>query len=165
MSEEKEKSFTEKKDEAIKNVGNKVSEFSDKSKKVMGSLLKKLMVLLVILSVLGVGVLYLLAVFDYSEGYRAGNVVKMSKKGYIFKTYEGQLKTGGMDAEEGSDITSTVWNFTVPKNADNIRQEIESAVDGGYRVKLHYDEKLFQLDFLGDTKYFVKKVERIGGNQ
>ncbi len=101
---------------------------------------------------------------SYSEGYRAGTVMKLSKKGVVFKTYEGQLNTGGITTGggEGGDIASTIWEFSVSRSNDEVVSAIEKAVDNGNRVKLFYEEKFYQLDFLGDTKYFVYKVEEVG---
>lgn len=96
---------------------------------------------------------------SYSSGYRAGTVMKMTKKGFIFKTNEGQMNTGGF-VNENTGETSIIWNFSV-KNEEVIK-DIEEAVDKGKKVKLYYDEKYFKIFFLGDTKYFVNKVEEIG---
>ena len=96
---------------------------------------------------------------SYSSGYRAGTVMKMTEKGFIFKTKEGQMNTGGF-VDEGTGETSIIWNFSVEDQ--QVIDDIEEAVDKGKKVKLYYDEKYFKIFFLGDTKYFVNKVEQIG---
>ena len=97
---------------------------------------------------------------NFSEGKRAGELIKMSKKGVIFKTYEGQLNTGGFSDGSG-DITSSIWHFCVKASNEEVLQDIDDAIDGGYRVKLYYEEKYMDVFFLGETKYFVSKVERV----
>ena len=97
---------------------------------------------------------------NFSEGKRAGELIKMSSKGIIFKTHEGQLNTGGF-SEGSGDITSSIWHFSVKSSNDEVLQDIDNAIDGGYRVKLYYEEKYMNVFFLGDTKYFVTKVERV----
>lgn len=97
---------------------------------------------------------------NFSEGKRAGEIIKMSKKGVLVKTYEGQLNTGGF-SEGAGDITSSIWHFSVKASNTEVLNDIDKALDGGYRVKLHYREKYAKLFFLGDTKYFVYKVERV----
>jgi len=97
---------------------------------------------------------------NFSEGKRAGELIKMSKKGVIFKTYEGQLNTGGF-SEGAGDITSSIWHFSVKASDKKVLQDIDAAIDGGYRVKLYYEEKYINVFFLGETKYFVTKVERV----
>lgn len=95
---------------------------------------------------------------NYSTGKRAGLVIKMSKKGVLFKTYEGQLNTGGF-SESAGDITSSIWLFSVKPGNEKVRDQIDEAINDGRRVKLYYEEKYIKLFFLGDTKYFVYKVE------
>lgn len=97
---------------------------------------------------------------NFSEGKRAGELIKMSRKGVLFKTYEGQLNTGGFSEGDG-DITSSIWHFSVKSSNEDVLQDIDEAIDGGYRVKLYYEEKYMNVFFLGDTKYFVTKVERV----
>lgn len=97
---------------------------------------------------------------DYSEGKRAGELIKMSEKGVIFKTNEGQLNTGGF-SEDAGDITSSIWHFSVRNKEKQVLKDLDNAINGGYRVKLYYEEKYAKLFFLGDTKYFVYKVERV----
>ncbi len=97
--------------------------------------------------------------FTFSDGYRVGTIVKLSKKGVVFKTYEGQLNLGGVDAD-GEGGFSPIWNFSVYQGDDEVRQAISNAVDNEERVKLFYKEKFFRLSWRGDTKHFVYKVER-----
>lgn len=108
-------------------------------------------------------VLMALAVFsNYSQGYRSGIIMKMSRKGYIIKTYEGQLNTGGFSGDvAGGDMTSMIWNFSVRGSEDKVIHTIEQAVDEGKRVKLYYKEKYFTIPFWGETKYFVDSVQLI----
>lgn len=104
-----------------------------------------------------------LAVFgSYSKGYRSGIIMKMSSRGYVIKTYEGQLNTGGFSGDvTGGDMTSMIWNFSVRKSEKRVIEKIEEAVNQGKRVKLYYEEKYIAIPFLGETKYFVDSVELI----
>ena len=105
-------------------------------------------------------VMIFLHVANYSTGYRAGVPIKMSHKGTIFKTWEGEMNIGGLTTSaEG--VMPTSWSFSVKKGNEQVRQEIESAIDNGKRVKLHYKEKFAILFWRGDTKYFVYKVEEV----
>ena len=118
----------------------------------------KIFLALLVLFLLAAGA-YAVSVFaTYSDGYRAGQIIKMSKKGVLFKTNEGQLNTGGGFGGDG-DVTSSIWNFSVARSDKEVLKEIEDAVDGQYRVKLHYKEKFFKHGWRGDTKYFVYDVE------
>ncbi|MFT4521229.1 MAG: hypothetical protein ACI8ZN_000156 [Bacteroidia bacterium] len=108
--------------------------------------------------------LVLAITLNFSEGRRAGELMKLSEKGILIKTKEGQLNTGGF-SDDGGDITSSIWQFSVNKDDEQVLAELEAAMDGAYRVKLYYHEKYIKLFFLGDTKYFVYKVEKVGQNR
>ena len=116
--------------------------------------------LLTILGIAVVGILSFVvyANFTFSEGSRNGTVIKLSKKGVAFKTYEGQLNVGAY-VREGNGAPTTIWEFSVPKGNQDVLDDINEAVDKGRRVKLHYKEKLTTLPWRGDTKYLIFKVE------
>ena len=95
---------------------------------------------------------------NFSEGYRTGVPIKVSKKGVLFKTWEGQLNVGGLTSSPEGAIPST-WDFSIAPKEQGVRDNIEEAIDGGRRVKLYYREKYVALFWRGDTKYFVYKVE------
>lgn len=97
---------------------------------------------------------------SYSEGSRAGTIVKLSRRGVLVKTYEGQLNLGGFSGETGSPASS-LWDFSVSSGQEDVIRQLEEASLNGKRVKLYYKEKFFQLSWRGDTKYFVYKVESV----
>lgn len=96
--------------------------------------------------------------FTYSKGSRNGTVIKLSNKGVMFKTYEGQLNVGAY-VRESSNPPTTIWEFSVPKGNQEVLDEINEAIDKGRRVKLHYKEKLMTLPWRGDTVYLIYDVE------
>ncbi len=120
-------------------------------KKVIG------IISLILLIGLAVGTYFVIG--NYSSGYRTGRIMKISKKGVMFKTYEGQLNVGGLDSGGDDGVATTVWEFSVTD--EGVLKDIEEAVDNGRDVKLYYNEKFYQFDFRGDTKYFVYKVAEI----
>ncbi len=113
---------------------------------------------------LGVFFLIIFAIFYYltfgyySEGKRGGFVVKMSKKGYIFKTHEGLLNVGGL-YEGGGTLNATQWDFSINDSDAEAIAKIEEAIKTGSRVSLTYEEKFFKLPWVGDTKNLVTAVE------
>lgn len=118
---------------------------------------------LIIFLALIFGVLYYVSFGSYSEGRRAGFVLKLSKKGYIFKTYEGELRVGGLYDGEGV-MNATEWAFSVSaKNEEAIRM-LEEAIATGQRASLTYEEKFFVLPWNGDTKFFITNVEVLRGS-
>lgn len=96
---------------------------------------------------------------NFSEGTRAGVVQKLSKKGIVIKTWEGQLNLGGFNSTETGGVGATIWDFSVRSKNQQVLKDLETASLSGERVKLYYNEKFVQLFWLGDTKYFVYKVE------
>ncbi len=118
----------------------------------------KVIALIVLVLILTAGT-YFLFFASYSSGYRVGTIIKMSKRGVIFKTNEGQLHTGGVTSGGEGELASTIWDFSVTRGNETVLNKISKAADNQARSKLFYDEKFFQWSFFGDTKYFVTDVE------
>ncbi len=116
---------------------------------------------LLTVAVVGVLVVIFLYIASYSEGYRAGTVYKLSQKGYVFKTYEGEMNTGNYVAESAGDnnLSTKIWNFSVDASQTEVISQLENAVLKGNRIKLFYKERYLKLPWRGDTKYFIFKVE------
>jgi hypothetical protein len=100
-------------------------------------------------------VLYTLATINisYSDGDRAGVLQKFSRKGWICKTYEGELAvsyTPGM--------APVLWYFSVRDEAVAVKiREVQ-----GKRVVLHYNEhRGVPSDCFGETQYYVDGVRVI----
>lgn len=90
----------------------------------------------------------------YSDGNRTGKVSKISRKGVIWKTWEGALNEGSHEGGASADR----WEFSVYPGAKDIVDKIQEAQDKNQTVNLHYKEKFFRISFWGDTKYFVDDV-------
>jgi hypothetical protein len=89
--------------------------------------------------------------YSYSKGERVGFVQKLSKRGWICKTNEGDLAMVNMAGQQAQ-----MFSFTVPD--DKIAQQIESFA--GHRVMLEYEEhKGIPSTCFGDTQYFVVGVK------
>ena len=86
---------------------------------------------------------------SYSEGYRAGELIKFSHKGLVFKTWEGELSQGVSEAQR--------FEFSVEDRKENVIQDLKDMQ--GKMVKLTYKERFATFPWLGDTKYFVIKAE------
>ncbi|MGF1532376.1 MAG: hypothetical protein ACFCUI_01630 [Bernardetiaceae bacterium] len=97
---------------------------------------------------------------NFSEGTRSGIVQKISKKGVVFKTHEGQMDIGGLRATADGKMTS-VFDFSVEGNQRQLLDMLEEVSATGERVTIHYEEKFFKFPWRGDTKYLVVKVERL----
>ena len=107
--------------------------------------------------VLVFAVLFIVAntTFTYSEGSRAGRLIKFSSNGYVFKTYEGEINLGGVtNAANGSMMMNYMWDFSV--NDQSVADTLLKLE--GREISVHYKQKMGKLPWRGDTKYIVDKV-------
>ncbi|MCB0518597.1 MAG: hypothetical protein H6577_23400 [Lewinellaceae bacterium] len=106
---------------------------------------------------LGLGtVVYFQYYAVFSDGYRAGTLIKFSRKGYIFKTYEGEINQGGIaNPSPGTAMANQIWSFSVRK------KEVADKLDKmeGKVVRLHYKQFNRMFPWEGDTPYLVNEVE------
>jgi hypothetical protein len=118
---------------------------------------------IVILSLISVGILVLSFMYFgvYDEGVRAGNVLRISKKGMLFKTYEGQLNLQTFGAIRGANPIMESFDFSVEPSNDQVIKDLEAVALTGERVNLHYVKRYATFPWRGDTKYFITRVERI----
>ncbi|MEO9952956.1 6-phosphogluconate dehydrogenase [Nonlabens sp.] len=87
---------------------------------------------------------------SYSDGYRSGELIKFTHKGFIVKTWEGEISQGISGAQ--------IFSFSVMDNQPEIIEKLKE-YQGKY-VKLKYEEKFGTFFFWGDTKYFITEVTK-----
>jgi hypothetical protein len=121
---------------------------------------KALGIFVALLLVIAAGGLWFAVAADYSEGFRVGKVIKLSHKGFVFKTWEGTLDFGYLQTDPAGGVATRIWDFSVAPGDAEVRRDIDAAIAGDYKVKLHYREKYVKLFWRGDTNHFVTKVER-----
>ena len=86
----------------------------------------------------------------YSEGVRSGELIKISNKGYLFKTWEGEISQGISGAQ--------IFSFSVLDEDATVINDLRT-YQGEY-VKLEYVERYRTFPWWGDSKYFIKKVTK-----
>jgi hypothetical protein len=92
--------------------------------------------------------------WDYASGTRAGYVQKFSKKGWLCKTWEGEIAMVNVPGAMQERFAFTVRN-------DSIAALINRAQ--GQRVVIEYDQHMgIPTSCFGDTQYFVKGVRVLG---
>lgn len=102
------------------------------------------------LGVLVAGWLWFALNWSYSTGERAGWVQKFSRKGWICKTWEGELAMVSMPGAAQEKFYFTVWD-------DAVAESINKAM--GRRVSLHYDEKVgLPTSCFGETRHWVNRL-------
>ena len=113
-------------------------------------------VIVPVVAVLGALYFYLVLNWNYSTGERAGWVQKFSKKGWVCKTWEGELAMVSMPGTMQEKFPFTVWD-------DETASRINKAM--GQRVSLHYDEKVgLPSSCFGDTRYWVTSLTVVPEN-
>lgn len=105
------------------------------------------------LILLGIGWVWLTLHWSYAEGERAGYVQKLSKKGWVCKTWEGEIAMVTMPG-----AIPEKFSFTVPD--DGTAEKINAMA--GQRVVLHYQQhKYIPFTCFGETEYFVDGVRSL----
>lgn len=108
---------------------------------------------LVILGLLAAGWVWLTLHWSYAEGERAGYVQKLSKRGWLCKTWEGEIVMVTMPGAIPEKFEFTVQDESV---VDQINTQ------AGKRVVLQYKQhKFIPTSCFGDTEYFVDHVRAV----
>jgi lysophospholipid acyltransferase (LPLAT)-like uncharacterized protein len=108
----------------------------------------KALLAIIIIAILGlIGFTWLTLHWSYSEGERAGYVQKLSQKGFVCKTWEGEM---AMVTTPGT-LTEKFY-FTVPNGT--VAAKLNANV--GKRMALHFQQhRWIPVSCFGDTEYFV----------
>lgn len=102
----------------------------------------------------GCAIFYFVCGMTYSEGTRSGILTKVSKKGYVFKTFEGELNIGGINQGDGTIMPNTVFKFSVSD------EKTYHALDSlqGRKVVVGYKQVIKNFFWQGESDYFVHNV-------
>jgi hypothetical protein len=91
--------------------------------------------------------------WSYSSGERAGWVQKFSSKGWLCKTWEGEMAMVSMPGTTSEKFYFTVWD-------DDVAAQVNKVM--GKRVSLHYEEKVgIPTSCFGETRHYVDKVTAV----
>ena len=111
---------------------------------------KVVVVIVIALVLLVVAYTALTLWWTYSDGERAGVIQKFGRKGYVFKTWEGEL---AMTTAPG--VAPVIWEYSC-RDSESAKR-LEGAV--GKRVTVHYEQKVgVPVSWFGETAYFVTGV-------
>ena len=123
----------------------------------------------IIVTVLVVGLvafIYWKYFFVFAEGTRAGILNTFQKKGYVFKTYEGQLIQSGFRGNPTTTIQSNQFSFSVTD--EKIAQKLME--NSGKDMELHYKRYQGALPWRGmqlfviDSVYHIANENNANGN-
>jgi hypothetical protein len=112
-----------------------------------------LFIIAIVLIALPVAWTFLSLNWSYSDGERAGVLQKFSRKGWVCKTYEGELAQYIV-----SGVSPQIWNFTV--RDEKVAEQMKALV--GAKVQLHYTEhRGVPGTCFGDTGYYVEGITKL----
>ena len=116
--------------------------------------------ILIVIVLLFLGIVALLYWGTYERGVMAGKILRISEKGYIFKTYEAKLSIESFGALKGVSAIAETFDFSVSTKQDSIVRQLQEVALTGERVNIHYIKRYIRAPWRGSTKYFAVKVER-----
>lgn len=109
--------------------------------------LKRFLIALLVLVLLAAVYFWAVLSWSYSTGERAGWVQKLSDKGWLCKTWEGELALVSLPGS-----VPEKFYFTIRDDA--VAEQLVQVM--GKRVSLHYEEKVgLPTNCFGDTRHFV----------
>ena len=118
--------------------------------------MKKFLIWAGLIIIIGIaGFMTFVYFITFSEGYRAGELIKFSQKGVMFKTWEGEISKGISNEKP--------FLFSVLDSNDDVIDQLTNLQ--GKRVRLTYKERYRTFVWWGDTRYFITKAEKIKGTE
>ena len=114
--------------------------------------MKKVIALIVLVILIASSAYYAFVYYShFSVGFRAGELIKISHKGVLFKTWEGEISQGVSEAQR--------FVFSVEEKEVQVIEQLKKLQ--GKQVNLTYIERYSTFPWLGDTKYFITEVEMV----
>lgn len=112
----------------------------------------KKILFIVLGALLAIYLLYFAFVYfvPYSEGTRAGELIKFSHRGVVIKTWEGEISQGISGAQ--------IFSFSVLDQDKEVIEKLKK-YQGSY-VKVGYIERYASFAIWGETNYFITSVEQ-----
>jgi hypothetical protein len=108
---------------------------------------------------------------SFSDGTRDGLLIKFSRKGNVFKTYEGELIQQGLRSYGGAGTINTN-NFFFSVCDEKVADSLEQVI--GKNIKVHYIQYRKSLPWRGDNyngrnqengQYIIDRIDRVSEGQ
>lgn len=93
--------------------------------------------------------------YTYSDGNRFGLLQKFSRRGTLFKTYEGEMILSSVRGNANVPIASEKFFFSVTDEA--VAQQLNNLQ--GRNITVHYQEKNSSAFWRGDSPYLVDSIK------
>lgn len=115
---------------------------------------KFILIALLVLVVAAGGFVYFRYYFVFGTGIKTGMLNYVVHKGYVFKTYEGEMILTGVSSKTPGTIQSNQFLFSVDN--EKVAKKLERM--GGMEVELQYKEYLDALPWRGYSKFIVDSI-------
>lgn len=92
--------------------------------------------------------------YTYSDGNRFGLLQKFSRRGNLFKTFEGELILSSVKGNQNITLASEKFYFSVTD--EGVAQKMHEMQ--GQNVTVHYEQKNSAAFWRGDSEYIVDSV-------
>ena len=112
--------------------------FTQKTKRVVLSITKKILLTLTVILLITFSFFYWGV---YENGLMAGKVLRISKKGFVFKTYEGKLNLETFGALKGVSPIAESFDFSVETSEVEIIKQLEDVSLSGERINLYFTKR------------------------
>ena len=131
--------------------------FGTRLKNKTMKIIRKILIWALLLGIAAFSIMYFVS---YEEGFMAGKILRVSKKGVIFKTYEGKINLETFGAMKGVSPIAESFDFSVEKGNPELIKELETVALSGERVNLVFVKYYIAFPWRGETRYFATKIER-----
>lgn len=108
--------------------------------------------ILIVVLLIGAGLVYWFFYSVYSSGERKGTLIKITRKGYMFKTVEGEM---WLSCKQTMNPERFYFSVEDNKLADSLIKLQDEC------VQVSYKQYLQSLPWRGDSKYVVTGYERV----
>lgn len=125
-----------------------------RTNKVVKTMKKTLYIILFLVVLFIAGFIYWNYFYTFSDGSRAGLLQKFSRKGNVFKTYEGEMILSSVQSSANVPLASEKFFFSVANK--EVAQKL-SDLQGEFIV-VYYNEKKGTLPWRGESTYMVDSV-------
>src|ERR1044071_8819650 len=110
----------------------------------MSKFMKILKRVLIFGIVLALGILAFLYWGSYENGEMAGRVLRISEKGFMFKTHEGKLSLESFGALKGVSPVAETFDFSVDSGNKEVIDQLNQVALSGERVSLHFTRRFMR---------------------
>lgn len=100
--------------------------------------------------------------WEVAEGERVGMVNKLSKKGFFFKTLEGQMALEGLSGG-GDTVGANTWDFAIDnylpqEEKDALTDKLRESMDTSKKVKVTYRQMAWTFSWRSGSNYLIQDV-------